>query len=365
MSEIGQLVFTGISGTSLTTEEKKFLEEENIGGVVLFAQNYESPAQVAELINSIQVLRKEYPLFISVDQEGGRVQRFKTPFNVIPSMFDVARLDSPKVVYNVAKIIADELTAVGVNLDLAPVCDVWTNPNNKVIGDRSFGNNHEVVSKFSSSVIRGFQTNGLLACSKHFPGHGDTTKDSHYDLPIIKKTLDELRQNEFQPFIKAIKSRVEFIMMAHLQVDCIDPDSPTTLSPHAYNLLRKELRYTKIIISDDMTMKAIVDRWTYEEAAVMTIAAGCDIIEYKDMDKVMLVVEALKEAKRTKKIKNETFKAKIDRVLNCKKTYFAEYRLVYIPEISKKIGVRANQILIEELVERINQLKVASGEVRA
>ncbi|GAB4016951.1 MAG: beta-N-acetylhexosaminidase [Bdellovibrio sp.] len=357
MSELGQLVFTGISGTSLTDEEKKFIETENIGGVILFSQNYESPAQVAELVNSIQVLRKEYPLFIAVDQEGGRVQRFKAPFSIIPPMYDLSLINSPKIIYTVSKIIADELAAVGVNLNLAPVCDIWTNPSNKVIGDRAFGNDHSTVSKYVSSVIRGFQTNGIIACSKHFPGHGDTTKDSHYDLPIIKKSLDELRVNEFIPFIKAVKSRVEFMMMAHLQVDAIDPELPTTLSPHAYNLIRKELRFTKIIISDDMTMKAIADRWSYEEAAVMTIAAGADIVEYKDMDKAQLAVEALKEAKRNKKIKSETLKAKIDRINECKKNYFAEYRPVYIPEIRKKIGVRANQIMMEEIMEKIAQIK--------
>lgn len=365
MSEVGQLVFTGVSATTLTEEEKKFIEKENIGGIVLFSRNYESPAQLAELINSIQVLRNEYPLFIAVDQEGGRVQRFKSPFSIIPSMYDLARIDSPKIVYAVSKIIADELTAVGVNLNLAPVCDIWTNPINKVIGDRSFGSDVETVSKYVSSVIRGFQTNGLIACSKHFPGHGDTTKDSHYDLPIIKKTLDEMRDLEFQPFIKAVKSRVEFMMMAHLQVDAIDPDLPTTLSPHAYNLIRKELRFTKIILSDDMTMKAIADRWSYEDAAIMTISAGADIVEYKDMDKAQLAVEALKEAKKNKKIKPETFKAKIDRINECKKAYFAEYRPVYIPEISKKVGMRSSQILMQEIADKIDQMKKEETSPRA
>ncbi len=349
MSDLGQLIITGISGVILTEEEKEFIEKENIGGVILFANNYESPKQLAELVNSIQVLRKEYPLFIAVDNEGGRVFRFKQHFSQIPAAFELARLDSPKILFHITKIQAEEYFACGVNLNLAPVCDIWNNPDNKVIGDRAYGVDAENVSKCISSVIRGLQTNGVMACAKHFPGHGGTTKDSHLDLPFVKKSLEELRCEEFLPFIKAVKSRVEFAMMAHLQVDAIDTEWPTSLSPKAYGILREELKFTKLILTDDMEMKAITDRWSIEEAAVQAIGAGADIVEYRSMGCARKALEGLKEAKKTKKLKNEVIKDRFDRIMDCKKNNLSEFQPVYIPEIAKKIGRREAQVLLDEV----------------
>lgn len=356
MNEIGQLIMTGVSGTSLTAEEAKFLEEENIGGVLLFAHNYDNPAQLAELVNSIQQTRKEYPLFIAVDNEGGRVFRFKNNFTQFPPMYEVGLTDSPKLCFHIAKIMADELNAVGVNVNFSPVCDVWSNPNNKVIGDRAFGKDEETVSKFVSSIIRGLQTHGILSCAKHFPGHGSTTKDSHYDLPIVKRTMEELEDLEFKPFIKAIKSRVEFVMMAHLIVDSIDPELPTSLSPKAYELLREEMKFTKLIITDDMEMKAITDNYTAEEAAVLAIEAGADVIEYRSMDLARKALEGLKEARKTKRIKNERFNQSIDRIMEAKKEYLSEYKPVYIPDIAKKLNTGASQSFINEVKEKIDQV---------
>lgn len=357
MSNVGQLIFTGVSGTILTDDEKKFIEEENIGGVIFFANNYESPGQLAELVNSIQALRSEYPLFICVDHEGGRVRRFKTHFTQFPPMLDIASIDSPKNLFEVSRIMAEELKACGVNLNLSPVCDILTNVSNKVIGDRAFGRDPESVSKFISSAIRGFQTNGVLACSKHFPGHGDTTKDSHFDLPIVKKSLEDLRKEEFIPFVKAVKSRVEFMMMAHLVVDAIDSELPTSLSPKAYDLVRDELKFTKLIITDDMEMKAITDNFGFEDAAVMAINAGADIIEYKSMDKARLGLKGLKEAMKTKTLKNDIVKDRTDRITTCKENYFSEYKPVYIPEVGTNINKGSSQSFLNELTEKISQVK--------
>lgn len=355
MLELGQLVITGISGLTLTEEEKTFIEKENIGGVILFSKNYESPAQLAELVNSIQVLRKEYPLFICTDHEGGRVMRFKTQFTHFPPMLELAKLDSPKTVYEVAEIMATELLACGVNLNLAPVCDIWNNPENKVIWDRAFGKDHETVSKFVSSMIRGFEKNNMLSCAKHFPGHGNTLKDSHYDLPIVKKSLEEFRQEELQPFIKAIKSRVDMIMMSHIIVDDIDPELPCSLSPKAHKILRDELKYKGIIISDDMQMQAITDHWGFEEAAWMAIKAGTDIIEYRDMPQAMMGYEGLKKALKDKKVSQAEFTDRINRVLELKKRHFTEYKPIYIPDLGKVFNNQKTQNFLKDL-----KLKIAS-----
>ncbi len=357
MNQLGQLVFTGLSGLSLTEEEKKFIEKEDIGGVILFSKNYESPAQLAELVNSIQVLRKEYPLFICTDHEGGRVIRFKSQFTQFPPMLEIAKLDSPKMVFEVATIMAEELLACGINLNLAPVCDIWNNDQNKVIWDRAFGTDHETVSKFISSMIRGFETNHLMSCAKHFPGHGNTLKDSHYDLPIVKKPLEEIRNEELQPFIKAVKARVDMIMMAHIIVEDIDPELPCSLSPKAHELLRKELKYKGLILSDDMQMGAITAHRGTGEAAMMAIRAGSDLIEYRDMPEAVLGLEGLKKAQKDKTIKAADFADRLGRISEAKKAYFTEYKPIYVPDIEKKFNRRQTQLFLEDLKKKIAEKK--------
>jgi beta-N-acetylhexosaminidase len=357
MNNLGQLVFTGLNGTTLTPEEKSFIETENIGGVILFTKNYESPAQLAELVNSIQVLRKDYPLFICTDHEGGRVVRFKTHFTQFPPMLDIALIDSPKVFFEMATIMADELLACGVNLNLAPVCDIWNNDQNKVIWDRAFGKDHDSVSKFISSVIRGFQTNGLMSCAKHFPGHGNTLKDSHFDLPIVKKSLEAIREEELQPFIKAVKARVDFVMMAHIIVDDIDPEFPCSLSEKAHEMLRSELKFKGLILSDDMQMKAITDHFGGHEAAVLAIKAGSDMIEYRDFNEAVIGYEGLKKAVKDKVLKGSDIQDKINRVVEMKKKYLSEYKPIYIPDLDKKINKRSSQVFVDDVKKKILEKK--------
>jgi beta-N-acetylhexosaminidase len=353
LSNLGQLIFTGISGTTLAEDEIEFIEKENIGGVILFSENYESPGQLAELVNQIQALREEYPLFIAVDHEGGRVVRFKNHFTKIPPMLELARTESPKLCFKVTKLMAEELSSCGVNVNLAPVCDVLSNKDNTVIGDRAFGSDPEKVSAFISSAIRGLQTSGILACAKHFPGHGDTSIDSHLNLPIIKKSIEELREVDLPPFVKAVKARVEFVMMAHVIIEGLDPDLPCSLSSRAYDLLRNELRFTKLIITDDMQMKAIADRWPTGIAAAMAIIAGADIVEYRDMDEAKLALEGLKQAVRDKSLKPDLVKKKFDRVLETKKVHLSEYTPNYIPDIKKVVGIKASENLMNEILEKI------------
>ena len=353
MNKLGQLVFTGVSGLVLTEEEKKFIEKEDIGGVILFSKNYESPAQLAELVNSIQVLRKDYPLFIATDHEGGRVVRFKTHFTQFPPMLEIAKLESPKFFFEIATIMAHELLACGVNLNLAPVCDIWNNEQNKVIWDRAFGVDHETVSKYISSMIRGFQTNGLLSCAKHFPGHGNTIKDSHFDLPIVKKSLSEIRAEEIQPFIKAIKARVDMVMMAHIIVEEIDPELPCSLSPKAHKILRDELKYKGLILSDDMQMKAITDHRGTGEAAMLAIKAGSDLVEYRDMSEAILGLEGLKKAYKDKTIRPQDFADRTERVEECKKRFFTEYKPIYVPDLEKKFSKKTHQNFADEIRKKL------------
>lgn len=349
MDNFGQLLMTGIKGTSLSSEELEFIEKENIGGIILFSQNFEDPGQLAELVNSIQKLRDEYPLFISVDHEGGKVMRFKTHFTQFPSMLELAQLNSPKLVYEVHEVMAKELSACGINLIYSPTCDILTNTDNKVIGNRSYGRSTESVEKFISAAIRGLQTNKVLACAKHFPGHGDTSIDSHQELPIIKTPLDVLKQREMVPFIKASKSRVEFMMMGHLLVDCLDEQKPASLSPRCYDFLRDETKFTKIIITDEMEMKAITNQFTVEEAAIGALGAGADILLYKNLDDARKALDAVREAVKKRVLIKESLLDKLNRIEKCKKEYFSNYQPLYIPKVSESFNTNQAKDVLAQL----------------
>lgn len=353
VDKIGQLFISGIQGLTLEASEKEFIENEDLGGIILFAHNYDSPAQLADLVNSIQVLRNDYPLFISVDHEGGRVQRFKSNFTHFPPMLNFSQTQSPKLCYEIHKIMAEELSVCGVNVNFSPVCDLLTNPNNKVIGDRAFHQDHEEASKFISAAIRGLQTNGVLACAKHFPGHGNTSKDSHFDLPVVKTDLETLRNREFIPFIKAAKARVEFIMVAHLVVDAIDETKPCTLSEKCYQMIRDELKFNKLIITDDMEMKAITDHFELEQAAIMALNAGSDILLYRSMAAAKIALKAVKEAIKFKKIAKDMIEEKLQRVLSTKKEFFQEYNPIYIPGIVNKINTPATQKILGDIKKKL------------
>lgn len=348
MDNFGQLVISGIKGTSLLPEEKEFISREKLGGVILFSHNFEDPAQLAELVNAIQKERDEYPLFISADQEGGRVMRFKKHFTQFPSMLDLAKMDSPKLIFEAHQVMAKELAACGINLSYSPVCDILTNPENKVIGDRAYGTDAETVEKYISAAIRGLQTNGLISCAKHFPGHGDTSQDSHYELPLVKTSVQQLRSREMIPFIKASKSRVEMMMMGHMMVDAIDDKLPTSVSARAYEFLRSETKFSKVVITDDMEMKALSDRFTYEESAVMALNAGADMLLYRNMENAQKAINAVREASKKRLMKKELLLEKLNRVEKCKKESFPSYQPIYIPKITESFNSQEAKSILQQ-----------------
>ena len=323
LKDIGQFIMTGISGEALRDEEKKFIHQENIGGVILFSHNYKNPAQLLELTNSIQDLSRGDPLFIGVDQEGGRVRRFKNHLTQFPTMYEIGRLNSSEIFFKSHQIMANELKAIGVNLSFAPVCDVLTNPKNKVIGDRAFSCDFQEVVKYVKAAIEGLADGGILSVAKHFPGHGDTVKDSHFELPVVKKSIEGIKNCELVPFRQAVQSHVDMILMAHLQIPAIDEKYPTTLSPLAYRFLRSELQYDGIIISDDMEMKAISDLLSWEESAIRTLAAGCDLLVYRSMDTAKAAYKGLFKASKAQEISYQKLCQKITRIDVLKKKYFS------------------------------------------
>jgi beta-N-acetylhexosaminidase len=277
--DIGQLLIGSFPATTIPPELRALAHEFQLGGVILFSRNIEAPEQVAELSQDTQRLAAELPLWVSVDQEGGRVARLRAPFTEWPPMATLGRSGDATLATRFAAALAAELKAVGVTLDYAPVLDIHTNPKNPVIGDRALAENADMVATLGAAIVRGLQGNGVAACGKHFPGHGDTAVDSHLDLPVVEHPPDRLRRVEFVPFRAAIAADVAFIMTAHVLVPSLDEQRPATLSPRiVHALLREEVQYPGVILSDDLEMKAIAKTYPIPDAAVQAIAAGCDAV---------------------------------------------------------------------------------------
>ncbi|MEO6212920.1 MAG: beta-N-acetylhexosaminidase [Vicinamibacterales bacterium] len=275
----GQLAIAGFAGHSIPPDLKVLAREFDLGGIILFARNVESPEQVAELAREAQSLAQELPLWVSVDQEGGRVARLKSPFTVWPPMQTLGRSGDEKLTERFARALAAELTAVGISLDYTPVLDIHTNADNPVIGDRALATTAEEVAKLAQIIIRTLQQNGVAACGKHFPGHGDTGTDSHFELPLIEHPPDRIDRVELVPFRAAIEARVASIMTAHILIPALDQELPATLSRRVVTgMLKEDLRYDGLVLSDDLEMKAISGRYGIPEATVMAIAAGCDAV---------------------------------------------------------------------------------------
>ena len=280
--KVGQLFMVGFEGTKVTPELAAWMARYGWGGVIIFARNAESPAQLLALTQGLQAAaqaRSHLPLLVAVDQEGGRVARLKAPFTPFPSAARVGQTGSEQLAYNVGEAIATELRAVGITMDMAPVLDVLTNAANTVIGDRAFSADPQGVARLGTACVRGMHAAGVLAVGKHFPGHGDTWLDSHVALPICERTAAQLNACELRPFEAAIAAGLKAIMTAHVIYKAWDPHSPATLSSSILTgILRGEKRFPGVIISDDLGMAAVSETVPWEEVPVQALRAGVDLL---------------------------------------------------------------------------------------
>jgi beta-N-acetylhexosaminidase len=315
---VSELIILGFAGRALSPETIRMIEREKPTQFILFTQNFESKSQLIELTDEIQKRVSAYsPLtaIISADQEGGRVQRFRTDFTRLPPALAVGSNSSPSIAFDLAKIQARELFAAGINLNYAPVCDINTNPANPVIGDRAYGTTADQVTRTASAVVRGHLAEGVEPCIKHFPGHGDTHVDSHESLPVVNTPLETLRTREWVPFHRAMKSGCNFVMSAHILMPHLDPDFPGTFSPtFLKTYLRGELMYDGVIVSDDMQMGAVITRYGAEEAPILALKAGCDQLCYRTEAAAVVAMEAIKKAIADKQLNVQDLKTSIDRV---------------------------------------------------
>jgi len=347
--QIGQLFMIGFTGTTVTKDLASFLTASKPGGVIFFRRNLESVQQIVDLTNGLQKLSSAQPLLIAIDQEGGRVSRLPAEFTIFPPCGQLGQCNSSELAYSAAATIAKELRAVGINMNMAPVLDVNSNPDNPVIGDRAFGAFPELVGEMGLATIGGLQDNMVVACGKHFPGHGDTATDSHKELPVVDASLQRLRDTEFPPFQQAIRHGVASLMTAHVLYRALDPEAPATLSSAVIQrVLREEFRYDGVVFTDDLEMHAIIDHDGIGEAAVRSFVAGCDVLLIcKDQDRVMTAMRAMERAVNDGRITQDRLAQSLARVAKLKAGYLYPYKPVTISDARLVVGCRSHKVLLD------------------
>lgn len=326
--KIGQLFLVGFEGKEIDENIKEFIEKYKVSGFIFFKRNIGSKDETKKLIYDLKETNKDnkIPLFISIDEEGGNVSRLNHIFGKTPTATQLSDIDSREGSFKHGEEIGRRLSTLGFNLDFAPVLDINTNPKNPVIGNRAFGNSEESVIEHGLEVMRGIRKEEIISCVKHFPGHGDTFIDSHIGLPKIDKTLEELKELELRPFIEAIREDVDMIMIAHILFPNIGKDYPSSMSKAIItDLLRDDLNYNGVVITDDLTMGGITENYKLEDASLEFFKAGGDIaLIAHNKENYINSIERLKEAVKDGEIKIKDIDEKVYRVLNLKKKYFME-----------------------------------------
>jgi beta-N-acetylhexosaminidase len=361
--DIGQLLIGSLPSTTIPGELRSLAREFSLGGIILFARNIEAPEQVAELSHDIQSLSSGTPLWVSVDQEGGRVARLRAPFTEWPPMAVLGRSGDVALASRFASALAAELRAVGITLDFAPVLDIHTNPKNPVIGDRALAEDAAMVGRLGTAIVRALQDGGVAACGKHFPGHGDTSVDSHVELPLVEHPPDRIRRVECVPFRDAIAAGVAFIMTAHVLVQSLDGEKPATLSRRiVYDLLRQELGFDGVILSDDLEMKALAATYAVPDAAVEAIAAGCDGVlvcralvqdRGRDIEAQVEVLEALIHAVEDGRIPYKRVEDALTRQRRVKERFLAAAIAPGARHLDRVVGCDAHRRIADEMARYV------------
>ena len=367
--KVGQLLLVHFHGEDSNEEAKILVQEIGVGGIVYYnwANGLNSPEQVQSLSCGLQRLAKKtqaaLPLFIAIDQEGGVVTRLQKGFTLFPGNKALGETHNPDLAEAAALAMGEELQAVGINLNFAPVVDIDTNHQNPVIGLRAFGEDPETVTAFGLKTLQGFKQANIIASLKHFPGHGGVTVDSHVDLPVIYKSLDELKQMELIPF-STLAAEADLIMTGHLLVPALDQENCSTLSKRTLTYLREQIGYQKAIISDSLVMEAILkNRLSVDEAAIRALEVGCDILllggrhlqnshgylelEVKDIKRIKeSIVDAIQKGRLSEERLNQAF----EKVLQLKMNYLSFEILENPPDLSQHVNTSKHRRIAQEIV---------------
>lgn len=310
---------TGEDGVTVAGDAtRQALENYPVGGIVYFAKNLESQDQVKEMIDNSQKY-SSIGLFVATDEEGGVVNRLMDTVGTtyIGSMY-YYKDDGDETAYENAYTIANDMSALGFNLDFAPVADVWSNPDNTVIGERAYSDDYAQAAELVGNAVKGFNDGGVMCTLKHFPGHGDTAEDSHYSSAYVHRTKEEIMADEMQPFRSGIEAGAEFVMVGHLIVPDID-EVPATLSYKiATGILREELKFEGVAITDSFEMESIADNYSVDDAVVMAVKAGMDmILQPKDMASA---VNSIEQAVADGELSEDRIDESVRRILTLKES---------------------------------------------
>ncbi len=356
---VGQRFMVGFEGTGASTDVKHLVRDFGVGHVILFARNVDRPEQVAELVRELQEVARDAghdrPLLVAVDQEGGRVARLREPWTIWPPLRSLGQVGDEETARRMGRALAHELHACGIRCDFAPVMDVDTNPKNPVIGDRSFGDDPDLVGRLGAAMIDGLQRGRVAACAKHFPGHGDTDVDSHLDLPAVDHSRARLEDVELRPFRKAIEAGVATIMTAHVLVRDLDDRLPATLSPRLDRRAAAQ--------GDEVRGRRGVRRpgdegawskhWPAGQAAVLAAQAGCDILPVcKSPDAQVEAIEALIRAVEREDIKTSALDDADARIRAMKDRFLLPYRDPDPKEARRVAGLGEHRSLAAEIGSR-------------
>lgn len=310
---------TGEDGVTVAGDAtRQALENYPVGGIVYFAKNLDSQDQVKEMIDNSQKY-SSIGLFVATDEEGGVVNRLMDTVGTtyIGSMY-YYKDDGDETAYENAYTIANDMSALGFNLDFAPVADVWSNPDNTVIGERAYSDDYAQAAELVGNAVKGFNDGGVMCTLKHFPGHGDTAEDSHYSSAYVHRTKEEIMADEMQPFRSGIEAGAEFVMVGHLIVPDID-EVPATLSYKiATGILRDELKFEGVVITDSFEMESIADNYSVDDAVVMSVKAGMDmILQPKDMASA---VNSIEQAVADGELSEDRIDESVRRILTLKES---------------------------------------------
>ncbi|MEK4714071.1 beta-N-acetylhexosaminidase [Sporosarcina sp. FSL K6-5500] len=348
--KVGQLLVIGVEGTSFSSEMDNLIRNYHVGGVIIMGRNVATTNEMLQLINGIKKANEhnKIPLFLSVDEEGGRVSRLPVGIPKLPTSAQIGKLNDESVSYRAGTYLAGVLNEFGYNMNFAPVLDVNSNPRNPVIGNRSFGSDPYQVAKLGISTMHGMMDNDIIPVVKHFPGHGDTVVDSHKALPKVETTLEALRNVELVPFQKAIEEGADAVMVAHILFPALDPDYPSSMSKAIITgLLRNEMKFEGVIITDDLTMGAIANDYTIPEAAVQSFIAGSDqLLVVRDYEVQLNTLNAFIKAIETGEITEERLNESVKRILTLKEKY----------SVSDEVHEKVDMDKINELYDKL-QLK--------
>jgi beta-N-acetylhexosaminidase len=345
------MFIVGLQGEALAREEKAIIEQYPFGGFILFGHNCCEPAQILCLCRDLWQSANTHPPFISIDEEGGRVHRLPTPFTHFPPAACLGQMGDLNLAYRVARATAEELALAGINLDFAPVLDVNSNPQNPVIGDRSFAADPQKVTVLGERWAQGLRDGGIIPCGKHFPGHGDTDKDSHFVLPVVHRSLEELEKLELPPFVNACRNQVESLMTAHILYRALDPELPATLSQRIITgLLREKFDYNGVVFSDDMEMKAISDNYRQEEAVALCVRAGIDVMLFcHDLSRAIQAFKFLCSEFE----KDATVRARVEqsykRITKLKRSFLKKFKGIKADHLAKRLVHLNHQRIVDEI----------------